>query len=188
MKALLLALIRAYQYLLSPWVGNQCRFYPTCSAYAADAIRCHGSLKGSWLGGDLTANLAAYYIDWKDIQVQANRVSDSIQFATNIGGAESYGLEFEFLARPFAGLSLAVNGSFNRAKVTDLSPVEAAISGAVPGVRLASPHFQGSGTLRYDFAVGDGKTACGAERVACRIISEPVPQCSGEPQCGKPDL
>src|SRR5690606_3026304 len=35
MKALLLALIRAYQYLLSPWVGNQCRFYPTCSAYAA---------------------------------------------------------------------------------------------------------------------------------------------------------
>src|SRR5690606_34906295 len=46
MKALLLALIRAYQFLLSPWVGNQCRFYPTCSAYAADAIRCHGSLKG----------------------------------------------------------------------------------------------------------------------------------------------
>lgn len=49
MKALLLALIRAYQFLLSPWIGNQCRFYPTCSAYAADAIRCHGSLKGSWL-------------------------------------------------------------------------------------------------------------------------------------------
>lgn len=49
MKALLLALIRAYQFLLSPWVGNQCRFYPTCSAYAAQAIGHHGSLKGSWL-------------------------------------------------------------------------------------------------------------------------------------------
>src|SRR3546814_7665499 len=36
-------------------------------------------LKGRWLGGDLTANGAAYYIDWQDIQVQANRVSDSIQ-------------------------------------------------------------------------------------------------------------
>ncbi|WP_417613628.1 TonB-dependent receptor [Parasphingorhabdus sp.] len=119
-------------------------------------------IKGSWLGGNLTANLAAYYIDWKDIQVQANRVSDSIQFATNIGGAESYGLEFEFLARPVAGLSLAVNGSFNRAKVTELSAVEAAISGAVPGVRLASPHFQGSGTLRYDFSVGSGNTAFAA--------------------------
>src|SRR3546814_13257646 len=32
-------------------------------------------LKGRWLGGDLVANIAAYYIDWKDIQVQANRVS-----------------------------------------------------------------------------------------------------------------
>ena len=119
-------------------------------------------VKGNWLGGDLTANLAAYYIDWKNIQVQANRVSDSIQFATNIGGAESYGIEFEFLARPFDGLSLAVNGSYNEAKVTKLSAIEAAISGAVPGVRLASPHFQGSSTLRYDFAVGGDSTAFAA--------------------------
>jgi len=111
-------------------------------------------LKGRWLGGSLTANLAAYFIDWRDIQVQANRVSDSIQFATNIGGAESYGFEFELFARPFRGLSLALNGSVNEAKVTRLTPSEAAISGAVLGGRLASPHFQGSATLRYDFALG----------------------------------
>lgn len=49
MKRLLLAIIRAYQYLLSPWVGNQCRFYPTCSHYAAEAIQRHGAVKGSWL-------------------------------------------------------------------------------------------------------------------------------------------
>ena len=49
MKRLLLATIRAYQYLLSPWVGNQCRFYPTCSHYAAEAIERHGALKGGWL-------------------------------------------------------------------------------------------------------------------------------------------
>jgi uncharacterized protein len=49
MKRLLLAIIRAYQFLLSPWVGNQCRFYPTCSHYAAQAIEHHGALKGSWL-------------------------------------------------------------------------------------------------------------------------------------------
>lgn len=123
-------------------------------------------LKGRWLGGDLTANLAAYYIDWQDIQVQANRVSDSIQFATNIGAAESYGLEFEVVARPVAGLSLAVNGSLNRAKVTELTAVEAAISGAEPGVRLASPRFQGSSTLRYDFAIGDGNNAFASVNVA----------------------
>jgi uncharacterized protein len=49
MKRLLLAIIRAYQFLLSPWVGNQCRFYPTCSHYAAEAIDRHGALCGSWL-------------------------------------------------------------------------------------------------------------------------------------------
>jgi outer membrane receptor protein involved in Fe transport len=110
-------------------------------------------LKGRWLNGNLTANLAAYYIDWSNIQVQANRVSDTLQFATNIGGAESYGLEFELLARPFAGLSLSFNGSINQAKVTDLTASEAAISGATVGTRLASPHFQGAATARYDFAL-----------------------------------
>jgi len=49
MKALLLALIGAYRLLLSPFFGRQCRFYPTCSAYAAEAIEVHGPLKGSWL-------------------------------------------------------------------------------------------------------------------------------------------
>jgi len=49
MKWLLLKTIGAYQLLLSPFFGGQCRFYPTCSAYASEAIERHGSLKGSWL-------------------------------------------------------------------------------------------------------------------------------------------
>nr|WP_285762887.1 membrane protein insertion efficiency factor YidD [Microbulbifer sp. NKW57] len=44
-----LALIKVYRYLLSPWVGNQCRFYPTCSHYAEDAIKEYGFLKGGYL-------------------------------------------------------------------------------------------------------------------------------------------
>jgi putative component of membrane protein insertase Oxa1/YidC/SpoIIIJ protein YidD len=44
MSRLLLAAIRGYRYLLSPWWGGQCRFTPTCSEYAMDAIREHGSL------------------------------------------------------------------------------------------------------------------------------------------------
>lgn len=123
-------------------------------------------LKGRWLGGNLTANLAGYYIDWKNIQVQANRVSDAIQFATNIGAAESYGVEFEVVARPVQGLSLTVNGSYNEAKVTELSTIEAAISGARKGTRLASPHFQGSATLRYDFLFGGGNNGFGAVNVS----------------------
>jgi len=49
MRALLLALIRGYQFLLGPWVGNQCRHWPTCSEYARQAVGRHGAARGSWL-------------------------------------------------------------------------------------------------------------------------------------------
>lgn len=41
--------IRLYQLTLSPFIGNQCRFYPTCSRYAVEAYELHGPLRGSWL-------------------------------------------------------------------------------------------------------------------------------------------
>jgi putative membrane protein insertion efficiency factor len=43
------ALIRIYQFTLSPFFGRQCRFVPTCSQYGIEAIQKHGALKGSWL-------------------------------------------------------------------------------------------------------------------------------------------
>lgn len=49
MKTLLLALIRGYQYLLRPMLGNTCRFYPSCSDYAREAIVRHGAVRGAWL-------------------------------------------------------------------------------------------------------------------------------------------
>ncbi|MGH8692853.1 MAG: membrane protein insertion efficiency factor YidD [Burkholderiales bacterium] len=48
MRGTFVTLIKLYQYLLSPWVGSQCRFYPTCSEYAKAAIETHGILRGSW--------------------------------------------------------------------------------------------------------------------------------------------
>ena len=41
--------VRAYRLLLSPWVGHSCRYTPTCSAYALEALRRHGALRGGWL-------------------------------------------------------------------------------------------------------------------------------------------
>ena len=49
MKGLLLGAIRAYRLLLSPWWGGQCRFSPTCSQYAEQAIRMHGAVRGAAL-------------------------------------------------------------------------------------------------------------------------------------------
>jgi len=45
----LLGAIGAYQRYLSPWLGTHCRFHPTCSAYAAEAIRRYGPARGGWL-------------------------------------------------------------------------------------------------------------------------------------------
>ena len=49
MKSLLLSMLRGYQYAISPLLGANCRFYPTCSDYARDAIDRHGVFKGTWL-------------------------------------------------------------------------------------------------------------------------------------------
>ncbi len=49
MKQLLLFLIRIYQKGISPMLPPTCRFLPTCSNYAIEAITLHGSIKGSWL-------------------------------------------------------------------------------------------------------------------------------------------
>jgi len=48
-KAVLRFLVRGYQYLLRPMLGNNCRFYPSCSDYALEALDRHGALRGSWL-------------------------------------------------------------------------------------------------------------------------------------------
>jgi putative membrane protein insertion efficiency factor len=44
-----ISLIRGYRYFLSPFFGQHCRFHPTCSAYAIEAIEQYGSAKGLWL-------------------------------------------------------------------------------------------------------------------------------------------
>ena len=48
LSRILMGLIKGYQYLLSPLIGQQCRYYPTCSQYALEAIEKHGAIKGSY--------------------------------------------------------------------------------------------------------------------------------------------
>lgn len=50
MKHLLIALVRFYQYAISPLLGRRCRYFPSCSEYAVEAVQKHGALRGGWLG------------------------------------------------------------------------------------------------------------------------------------------
>lgn len=49
MRSIAILLIRGYQLLLSPWLGNNCRYQPTCSQYTIEAVQAHGVLRGLWL-------------------------------------------------------------------------------------------------------------------------------------------
>jgi len=61
MKLLLLWVLRAYQYMLRPLLGANCRFYPSCSDYARDAIERHGAARGSWLAVRRIARCHPYH-------------------------------------------------------------------------------------------------------------------------------
>jgi uncharacterized protein len=49
MRQIMIFLIRLYQTILSPFIGQHCRFYPSCSAYSLEAIEKHGAMRGFWL-------------------------------------------------------------------------------------------------------------------------------------------
>ncbi|WP_300081507.1 membrane protein insertion efficiency factor YidD [Propioniciclava sp.] len=49
MRYVLIGMLRVYRAVISPLYGDVCKFHPTCSAYALDAVTTHGSVKGTWL-------------------------------------------------------------------------------------------------------------------------------------------
>ena len=61
MRRLLVFLLRGYQYALRPLLGVNCRFYPSCSEYACEAIERHGVLKGAWLASRRVLHCHPYH-------------------------------------------------------------------------------------------------------------------------------
>jgi putative membrane protein insertion efficiency factor len=62
MRTLLIGAIRLYQMLVSPFLPpNTCRFFPTCSTYAVEAIRKHGSVRGGWMALKRIARCHPYH-------------------------------------------------------------------------------------------------------------------------------
>jgi uncharacterized protein len=61
MKAALLLALRGYQYAVRPLLGANCRFYPSCSDYAREAVERHGAARGSWLAARRLARCHPYH-------------------------------------------------------------------------------------------------------------------------------
>lgn len=49
MRRVVISLLRGYKFAISPLFGQTCRFYPSCSSYAIEAVETHGAIKGTWL-------------------------------------------------------------------------------------------------------------------------------------------
>jgi putative membrane protein insertion efficiency factor len=61
MKVLLLLMLRTYQYAIRPLMGANCRFFPSCSDYAREAVERHGAAKGTWLAARRIARCHPYH-------------------------------------------------------------------------------------------------------------------------------
>ena len=74
LRALVITLIRIYRYLVSPFFGQACRFYPSCSEYAAEAIKTRGVAKGTWLALRRLARCHPWHAGGHDpLPTQGNR-------------------------------------------------------------------------------------------------------------------
>lgn len=77
MKTILRLLIRAYQLSISPYLGQNCRFYPNCSAYALEAIGRHGAWRGALLSGKRLCKCHPWHPGGADPVPPANPSTDS---------------------------------------------------------------------------------------------------------------
>ena len=115
-------------------------------------------MKARWFDGLLDTKVSLYFIDWQDMQHQVSRVSDGGSFITNAGASESKGFEVELIALPTANLELGLNFSISDAKITELTPDQAALTGFQLGIseKLTNPDFSASAFAQYTTPVFDG--------------------------------
>ncbi|WP_165191681.1 TonB-dependent receptor [Caulobacter soli] len=88
-------------------------------------------MKGNFLDGRLSASLAAFRIDWKDIQL--NSLFGGLLFQANAGRAKVDGVELEVAARPLRDLTIGFNGGYTNARISQIDPAAAISVGAAAG-------------------------------------------------------
>ena len=158
---------------------------PTVIPLAADSDELWNyelGAKTRWLDGRLQANVAAYFIDWSDIQVGLTRASDGAPYAGSSGDVESTGIEAELLYWPTANLQLGLNLTFASSEIVSLTQVQAIEAGGVKGSPLAAPERQVSGFAQYTWPLRSGGAIYG--RVDVQHVDEypnALPNTPGSP-------
>ncbi|WP_142026856.1 membrane protein insertion efficiency factor YidD [Blastococcus colisei] len=89
MRRALLAAIRFYSRAISPALPPRCRFYPTCSAYAAEAVERHGAARGTWLALRRLAKCAPWHPGGVDFVPGARESSGTAEVSHSSSTAES---------------------------------------------------------------------------------------------------
>lgn len=110
--------------------------------------------KAFWFDGLLRTNVAAYYIDWSNMQVSLVRSSDQFPYIGNIGKARSVGLEGELEIWPTDDLNFGLNFTLQEAKVTSITSEQALIAGANMSSKLTSPTTSFSAFGKYTWEWG----------------------------------
>lgn len=112
-------------------------------------------LKGNWLEGRLQSDIAAYYIDWRHVQL--GYIVGDLEEVGNAGRAHSEGIEADAQFRPLRALTLGGTLAYNNAILTQVGAATTAAIGAVSGDRLPfTPHWTASFTADYKKELGSG--------------------------------
>ena len=84
LQRLLMGLVRGYRLLLSPWLGSSCRFEPSCSVYALQALARHGAAKGSYLTAHRLVRCGPWCLGGQDpVPAQAPRLFTALLSPTS---------------------------------------------------------------------------------------------------------
>ena len=82
MRGLLIFMIQCYKAALSPMLGNRCRFYPSCSSYAQEAIDAHGALRGTSLAAKTACQMPPMARGWRRSRAPLPALTPRIDLTT----------------------------------------------------------------------------------------------------------